>query len=147
MVLAIAVRDQLPRGRASSPAFVLVALLGMALMLAAFPVDVPMLSGGSPATWHGWVHGIAFLLIIAMGVLAALTMALAVRGDASWRQITVRSLPASALFVVFLILPLGNASFLVAIVTVFAWIAALPYAWRRIPPKPRCAFVALKVAL
>ena len=27
--------------------------------------NVPMLSGGSPATWHDWVHGIAFLLIIA----------------------------------------------------------------------------------
>jgi len=105
-------------------AFVLVALLGVALMLAAFPVDMPMLSGGSPATWHG-VHGIAFLLIIAMGVLALLTMALAVRGDASWRPITVMSLAASAQFVVFLILPWGNALFLVAIVTVFAWITAV----------------------
>ncbi|HEY6685770.1 MAG TPA: hypothetical protein VI094_06115 [Propionibacteriaceae bacterium] len=50
----------------------------MALILAAFRVDVPMLSGGSPATWNGWVHGIAFLLIIATGVLAPLTMALVV---------------------------------------------------------------------
>ena len=37
MILAIAVRDHLPRRRASSFAFVLVALLGVALMLAAFP--------------------------------------------------------------------------------------------------------------
>lgn len=84
-----------------------------------------MLSGGSPVTWHGWVHGIAFLLIIAMGVLAPLTMALAVRGDASWRPIGVVSLVASAFFVVFLFLPWGNASFLMAIVTVFAWTAAI----------------------
>ncbi len=48
----------------------LLALLGVALILAGFRVDVPMLSGGSPATWHGGVHGIAFLLIIATGVLA-----------------------------------------------------------------------------
>jgi hypothetical protein len=52
-------------------------------------------------------------------------MALARRGDASWRPITVMSLAASALFVVFLILPWGNASFLIAIVTVFAWITAV----------------------
>jgi hypothetical protein len=88
-----------------------------------------LLSGGSPATWHGGVHGIAFLLIIATGVLAPLTMALAMRGDAGWRPITVMSLAASALFVVFLFFPLffpwGNASFLVAIVTVFAWITAV----------------------
>ena len=51
-------------------------------------------------TWHGWVHGIAFLLIIATGVLAPLTMALAVRGDAGWRPIAVVSIAASALSVV-----------------------------------------------
>jgi hypothetical protein len=104
---------------------VLLALLGVALILAGFRVGVPMLSGGSPATWHGGVHGIAFLLIIATGVLAPLTMALAMRGDAGWRPITDMSLAAGALFVVFLFFPWGNASFLVAIVTVFAWITAV----------------------
>jgi hypothetical protein len=138
VVLAVAVRDQLPRRRVSGFAVVLLALLGVALIFAAFRVDVPMLSGGSPGTWHGWIHGIAFLLIIAMGVLTPVAMALAVRGDPRWRPIPVVSLAASALFVVFLFLPWGNASFLMAIVTVFAW-QRLPYAWRRIPPKPRCA--------
>ena len=104
---------------------VLLTLLGVALIPAAFRVDTPMLRGGNPATWHGWVHGIAFLLIIATGVLAPLTMALAVRGDAGWRPIAVVSLAASALFIVFLILPWGNATFLLAIVTLFGWIAAL----------------------
>lgn len=125
MILAIAVRDQLPHRRASSFAVVLLGLLGGALILAAFQVDVPMLTGGSPATWHGWVHAIAFLLIIATGVLAPLTMALAVRGDPSWRPIAVVSIAASALFLVFLILPWGNATLLLAIITVFAWIASV----------------------
>jgi hypothetical protein len=79
VILAVAVRDRLPRRRASSLAVVLLAMLGVALILAAFRVDVPMLSGGSPASWHGWVHGIAFLLIIATGVLTPLAMAVAVR--------------------------------------------------------------------
>jgi hypothetical protein len=125
VVLALAVRDQLPHRRARSFAVMLLALLGVALLLAAFRVDVPMLSGRSPATWHGWIHGIAFLLIIATGVLAPLTMALAVRGDRSWRPIGGVSVAACALFVVFLIMPWGNASFLMAIVTLFGWIAAL----------------------
>ena len=84
-----------------------------------------MLSGGNPATWHGWVHGIAFLLIIASGVLAPLTMALAVRGDPGWRPTALVSVAASALFIVFLILPWGNATFLLAIITLFAWIASV----------------------
>jgi hypothetical protein len=125
LVLAVAVREQLPPRRASGFAVVLLALLGVALILAAFRVDVPMLRGGSPATWHGWVHGIAFLLIIATGVLAPLTMALAVRRDPGWRPIAVVSVAASALVVVFLFLPWGNATFLLAIITLFAWIASV----------------------
>jgi hypothetical protein len=125
VIVAVAVRDQLPRRWASSFAVVLLALLGVALILAAFRVDVPMLTGGSPATWHGWMHAIAFLLIIATGVLAPVSMALAVRGDPSWRPIAVVSIAACALFIVFLILPWGNATFLLAIVTLFGWIAAL----------------------
>jgi Protein of unknown function (DUF998) len=123
VVLAVAVRDDLPRARGA--AVVLLGLLGLALILAAFPLDAPMLSGGSPATWNGWIHGIAFVLIIATGVLAPLAMALAVRGDPGWRPIAVVSVTASALCVVCLFLPWGNASFLMAIVTVFAWIAAV----------------------
>ena len=84
-----------------------------------------MLSGVSPATWHGWMRGVAFLLIIATGVLRPLTMALAVRCDPGWRPIAVIFAAASALFVVFLFLPWGNATFLLAIVTLFAWIASV----------------------
>ena len=63
VIHAIAVRDQLPQRRASGFAVVLLALLGVALMLAGFRVDGPMLSGRTPATLHGWLLGIAFLLI------------------------------------------------------------------------------------
>jgi hypothetical protein len=133
VILAVAVRDQLPHRRTSSFAVVLLALLGMALMLAAFRVDTPMLRGGNPNTWNGWVHGIAFLLIIALGVLAPLTMALAVRSDPSWRPTALVSLAAAALFVVFLLLPWGNASFLMAVVTLFAWIAMVAARLLRAP--------------
>ena len=125
VALAVALRHQLPHRRTSGVAVALLALSGVALILAAFRVDTPMLSGGSPATWHGWVHAIAFLLIIATGVLAPLTMAFAMRGDAGWRPVTIASVAASALFVVFLVLPWGNATFLLAIITLFAWIASV----------------------
>jgi hypothetical protein len=125
VLVAAVLRDQLPRRRASDVAVALLALAGVALMLAGFRVDDPMLNGGNPSTWHGWIHGMAFLLIIAVGVLAPLMMALAVRGDASWRPLTIVSVAACGLFVVFLFLPWGNASFLMAIITFFAWIAAL----------------------
>jgi peptidoglycan/LPS O-acetylase OafA/YrhL len=53
VILAVAVRGQLPRRWANDFAVVLLALLGVALILAGFRVDTPMLSGGTPATWHG----------------------------------------------------------------------------------------------
>jgi len=71
------------------------------------------------------LHVIAFLLIIATGVLAPLMLGLAVRGDPGWRPIAVVSVAASVLFVVFLFLPWGNAAFLLAIITLFAWIASV----------------------
>ena len=52
-------------------------------------------------------------------------MALAVRREASWRTVTLVSVAAAVLFVIFLLLPWGNATFLMAIVTLFAWIAAV----------------------
>jgi hypothetical protein len=100
VILAIAVRDQLPRRRASSFAVVLLALLGVALMLAGFRVDAPMLSGGDPETWNGWVHASAFLLIIATGVLAPLTTAWPVRSEPGWRPIAVVSVAAMPVKVV-----------------------------------------------
>ena len=69
MVLAVALRDQLPRRRARSFAVVLLALVGGGAAARAFSVDTPMLTGGNPKTSNGWVHGIAFLLIIATGWL------------------------------------------------------------------------------
>jgi hypothetical protein len=45
--------------------------------------------------------------------------------DPGWRPIAVLSLTTSALFVVFLLLPWGNATFLIAIVILFAWSASV----------------------
>jgi hypothetical protein len=57
VVLAVAVRHQLPQKRTSGVTVALLVLLRVALILAAFRVDVPMLSGGDPARWHGWITG------------------------------------------------------------------------------------------
>jgi hypothetical protein len=134
-------RSQLPCKRASIFRSWCLPSLGVALVLATFRVVVPMVSG-NPQTRTGWVHGIAFLLIIAMGVLTPLTMALAVRSDPSWRPTALVSLAAAALFVVFLLLPWGNASFLMAVVTLFAWIAMVDARLRapsaEVYSPPRC---------
>jgi cobalamin synthase len=52
-------------------------------------------------------------------------MALAVRKDRGWRPTMLVSVAAAALFTVFLLLPWGNATFLLAMATLFAWIAVV----------------------
>jgi hypothetical protein len=69
-VLTASLRDGLPDTRASKLAMGMMGLLSAALILAEFPVDEPMLTGGEPESWNGWIHGIAFLLIIATGMFA-----------------------------------------------------------------------------
>ena len=29
------------------------------------PVDATMIDTGDPSTWHGWIHGLAFLVVLA----------------------------------------------------------------------------------
>ena len=104
----------------------LLALFGVALILAGFRVDVPMLSGGSPATVARL--GARDRVPVDHRDRCAGAVDDGSRGTAAiagWRPIAVVSVAASALFVVFLFLPWGNASFLVAILTVFAWITAV----------------------
>ena len=59
-------------------------------------------------------------------VLAPLTMAAAVRDDPSSQPIAVGL--SRLLFVVFLFLAWGNATFLLAIITLFAWMRQFRYA-------------------
>ena len=124
VILAVAVRDVLPRRRASSFAVVLLALLGVALILAAFRVDTPMLRGESPHLERLGArdgvpvdhrHGCS--RASRNGSRGARRPKLAAYRD--------RFPAACALFVAFLLLPWGNASFLLAIVTLFSWLAAV----------------------
>jgi hypothetical protein len=83
VVLAIAVRNQLPHRRASSFA---VSLLGIALIPTAFMDDTAMLKGGNSDTWHGWIHGIV-PVDHRDGRAGTARAGSAVRGDRSWRPI------------------------------------------------------------
>jgi hypothetical protein len=90
-----------------------------------------MLRGQQPSTWNGWVHGVAFLLLVATAVLGPLAMALAVRGADSWRPIALVSVVAATLVVVFMLVPWGNAAFTLTLVCLFGWVAVVAGRLRR----------------
>jgi Protein of unknown function (DUF998) len=86
LLFAGALRRALPARRASIVAFAALTSAGIAIAASAFPVDATMIATGNPSTWHGWIHGTAFLVALPSILIAPLATALAVRGDSRWRR-------------------------------------------------------------
>jgi hypothetical protein len=40
-----------------------------------------MIDTGDPSTWHGWIHGMAFLVVLPAILAAPVATARALRGD------------------------------------------------------------------
>lgn len=129
LVFVTGLRHRLPDRRSSRVAVVLLAGLGLGFLASAAPVDREF--GGAPSTWHGWVHGIAFVLIVLMAVLAPLTTALALRRQPEWRPLGLVSLVVGVACAV--LVPIASdIAFYAFIVVVFAWVAGLALGLRRL---------------
>ena len=132
MVFGVGLRRALPARRWSTAAVVLVVTAGAAIAASAFPVDAEMIDTGNASTWHGWIHGIAFLVVLPSILLAPIMTALAVRGDARWRGLTGPSLAATPIMIALLVAPLGNAGFYLFLAAAFGWIAVTAARLRRL---------------
>lgn len=111
----------------------LVGLMGVALLLSAFRIDYPMaFSGeGSPETWNGVVHGIAFLLLLIATLLSAIVLGFQLRQDPRWSDLGRISLAvAIALPLAFIGLGALNGAlgFYLFLAILLGWVVAL--AWR-----------------
>jgi Protein of unknown function (DUF998) len=134
VLFGLSLRHGLPARRWSTVAVVLTVTAGAAIAASAFPVDAAMIDTGRASTWHGWIHGIAFLVVLPSILLAPIATALAVRGDARWRGLSGLSLTATPIMVALLAAPLGNAGFYLFLAVAFGWIAAIASRLRRLRP-------------
>ena len=125
VLFAAGLRRGLPARPASTVAVGLVALAGAAIAASAFPVDATMIDTGDPSTWHGWIHGLAFLVVLPAILAAPVATALAVRGDTRWRPLGRVCLAATPAMITLLAVPLGNAGFFLFLAVAFGWIAAV----------------------
>jgi hypothetical protein len=85
------------RGSVIGPVFLVAA--GVALVLSAFKTD-PSLSG-SPQSWHGLIHGLAFLLLVLSLLLSLLFLWWRLRRDPLWRGYDLYTIITAVLYVVF----------------------------------------------
>jgi hypothetical protein len=103
MVFAVGLhRGVAARVRGSVIGPVLLVVAGVALVLAAFKTD-PSLSGG-PQTWHGLIHGLAFLLLVLSLLLSFLFLWWRLRRDPLWRGYDLYTIITAVLYVVLFFL-------------------------------------------
>jgi hypothetical protein len=91
----------------------LLGLFGLSIAASSARVDWTMVDGGNPSTPNGWVHGLAFGGVLLSGFPATVVLGL-------------------ALILCLILGPHGQASFLVFLAILFAWITALALRQRRL---------------
>lgn len=95
----------------------------LAGLLLAFPTDLP----GEPSSWHGSLHGVGFLLLVAGNLVAFVASGFALRSAPGWGLqwvYSVANAPA-AILVLIALAPLDQVSFYGFVVVLLAWYAVL----------------------
>jgi Protein of unknown function (DUF998) len=111
------------RGRASVIGPALLVVAGIALVLAAFKTD-PSLSGG-PQTWHGLIHGLAFLVLVLSLLLSFFFFWWRLRRDPLWRGYDLYTLITAVLYVALFFSSASQWAFYLFLAVVLAWIEVM----------------------
>jgi Protein of unknown function (DUF998) len=108
------------RGSVIGPVLLVVA--AVALVLAAFKTD-PSLAGG-PQSWHGLVHGLAFLLLV-LSLLSLLFLWWRLRRDPLWRGYDLYTIITTVLYVVLNLLSASQLAFYLFLPVVLVWVEVM----------------------
>jgi hypothetical protein len=124
MVFAVGLhRGVAARARGSVIGPMLLMVAGVALVLSAFKTD-PSLSGG-PQTWHGLIHGLAFLLLVLSLLLSFLLLWWRLRRDPRWRGYDLYTIITAVLYVVLFFRSASQWAFYLFLAVVLAWVEVM----------------------
>ena len=132
-VFTRALPHQLPDRRSARIAAALMTVMAVALVASAAPTDEDF--GADPSTWHGWTHGLAFVVLVLCSVVTPLVLARALRGVPGWRPFAPLSVAVAGLCVVSLAVP-SQLGFYAFLVLVFGWFTALAARFYRLTGGP-----------
>ena len=116
-------REVASRGRLSWAGPALLAVSGVALILAAFKTD-PHLMGG-PQTWHGAMHLLAFILLILSFLLSLFFWWRRLRRDPRWRGYASYTLITAIVYIVLLFASTWQWGFYLFLGVVLAWVEVM----------------------
>jgi hypothetical protein len=102
-------------------------LAGIAIVLAIFTTDG---TSGTPTTWHGLIHGLAFILMLFSTLLGSLALAFQLRKNPPWRPVAAVSVVVPIAIIATLVLSgaVKQAGGLLGIVTLLVIIG-----WYELP--------------
>ena len=108
------------RGRGSWAGPVLLVVAGVALVLAAFKADLYLSEG--PRTWHGWIHLLAFVLLVLSMLLSLFFWWWRLRRDPLWRGYDLYTLITAIAYVALLFVSAWQWGFYLFLAVILAWI-------------------------
>ncbi|HVS50563.1 MAG TPA: DUF998 domain-containing protein [Candidatus Dormibacteraeota bacterium] len=101
----------------------LVFVAGIAVVLATFTTDG---TSATPTTWHGYIHGLAFFLMLFSTLIGSLALATQLRDNPQWRPVALVSVPVPVVIVAVLVLSgavkqAGGLLGIVSLLVIFGW--------------------------
>jgi hypothetical protein len=97
--------------------------VGLSGLLSAFFTDLP----GEPASWHGNLHGLGFVLLMLGSAVTFVAGGLALRGAPGWKGCSLYSLlnVPLAIAVTAVLSPFGQVAFYGLVTVLLAWFAVM----------------------
>jgi hypothetical protein len=123
-ILALRLKADLKAAATSQAASALLVLSGLALASLAFTTDPTIRS--TPATWHGRIHDLSFVLLGLTLFPSMITLGFAFRQNESWKRFSLYTWLTVALVIPSFILK--GAAFYIFLFAILCWIEAL--AWK-----------------
>jgi hypothetical protein len=118
-IFASGLRLSLPRSRATFISSQTLSLAGLALAGLAFTTDPTTLADSTPATWHGRLHDLSFVMLGLTLMPAMIAFGLAFRTNDRWRNLSLYTWITVAL--AFPAFWLKGAAFYVFMLAVLVW--------------------------
>ncbi|MCY7290045.1 MAG: DUF998 domain-containing protein [Cryobacterium sp.] len=123
-------RTQFAHRRSGAVATAAIAAVGLSGVFSAFFTDLPK----EPASWHGLLHGIGFLLLMLGSAVTFVASGLALRGSPGWKGYWVYSLVNAplAIGVASALSSLGQVSFYGLVTVLLTWFAVMGIRLRQV---------------
>lgn len=123
VIFGLGLRTQFVHRWSGAAATIGLATVGISGVLSSFMTDLPR----EPASWHGLLHGIGFILMLLGCVVAFIAGGLALRGAPGWNGYWAYSLLTTplAIAVSAALSPVGQVSFYALVTVLLAWFAVI----------------------